>query len=121
MWEFVLGMYMAKKYHDDAKSLKIPSYKALTLVAMIGMGLAGYSGIKGGILKLYNDVPSMLGYLSLAIILYKMVFTNRVFIFTNKFSYEWYLTHILVFGCVSYAMKSVAITPPPTSNCLYIN
>ena len=111
MWEFVLGMYMAKRYNDDVNFVKLPSYGMLLLIATIGIGITGYAGVKGGVLKLYNDVPSMLGYLSLAIILYKMIFVNKLFVCINRFSYEWYLTHILVFGCVGYGMKHI-FTPP---------
>ena len=73
---------------------------------MIGIILTGFAGLKGGIWKLYNDVPSMMGYLSVLLIIYKLKikFINNVFIFTNKISYEWYLVHILVFSCTSYYM-----------------
>ena len=122
MWEFVCGMFLAKHYQEDPSFIRLPGYGALVLVMILGMGITGYAGIRGGLLKLYNDLPSVLGYLSVALILYKLLFANKLFVALNKFSYEWYLTHILAFGCVSYGMKQLFSTPPPSEfNYLYIS
>lgn len=109
LWEFVLGMSIADAYFKKQSLIKMPPYKALLPLCMVCMSLTGFMGMKGGILKLYNDLPSMLGYLSAALILYKLVFANRFFVFTNRFSYEWYLVHILVFGCVGYVLSSQSL------------
>ena len=71
------------------------------MVAMIvGLGLTGVAGIVGGYWKSYNDVPSLVGYMSMALIVYKLFinWVNRFFQYTNMVSYEWYLVHILVFS-----------------------
>lgn len=68
------------------------------------MAVTGVMGTLGFPWKLYNDIPSLLGYTSLALILYKIGIkvVNRFFSYTNRFSYEWYLVHILVFQIVQY-------------------
>ena len=78
LWEFVLGMWLADKYENssskvnellaESKNLKWPW---LIVGAVVGMGLTGAMGWIGGILKLYNDIPSLMGYLSLLLIMYK--------------------------------------------------
>jgi peptidoglycan/LPS O-acetylase OafA/YrhL len=104
--EFVLGMFMAIKYKENPKLIKIPSKCLLVVLAVAGMAMVGYMGIKGGVLKLYNDIPSLVGYICLALLIYSLgiKWINRFFIYTNKFSYEWYLVHILVFVCTFYLM-----------------
>ena len=78
LWEFALGMWLAEKYENSSskvnellaepKNLKWPW---LIVGAVVGMGLTGAMGWIGGILKLYNDIPSLMGYLSLLLIVYK--------------------------------------------------
>lgn len=100
--EFVLGMFLAMKYKENPEFIKVPSKWLLVVVSVIGIALVGYTGIKGGVLKLYNDLLSLIGYTSLALLIYSfgIKWINRFFIYTNCFSYEWYLIHILVFACV---------------------
>lgn len=103
LWEFVLGMWIAEKFkynNTNSKSI-IKKLKARYLVTciIIGMSLTGIMGWYGGIFKLYNDVPSLLGYISVLLLIYKMniKWINKFFEFTNKISYEWYLIHGLTF------------------------
>ena len=65
-----------------------------------GLGLTGVTGFVGGFWKSYNDIPSLVGYMSMALIVYKMSINlvNRFFQYTNQVSYEWYLIHILIFS-----------------------
>lgn len=100
--EFVFGMMLAIKYKEDSGFIKIPSKWLLIVLATTGIAIVGYTGIKGGVLKLYNDIPSMIGYLSLALLIYSfgIKWVNEFLTYTNRFSYEWYLIHILVFACV---------------------
>jgi len=100
--EFSLGMMIALKYKKNQQYVKIPSKWLLAILAIIGIAITGYAGIKGGILRLYNDIPSLIGYLSLALLIYsfEIKWINRFFSYTNRFSYEWYLLHILVFVCI---------------------
>jgi peptidoglycan/LPS O-acetylase OafA/YrhL len=99
LWEFVLGMWLAKVYYEHPEKIKIPSLTVLCIAALCGMALTGAAGFAGGIWKSFNDIPSLVGYMSLALIVYKIGFgwVNNFFEYTNQVSYEWYLTHILVF------------------------
>lgn len=101
LWEFVLGMWLALIYSEEGKLL-IPSKKVLLIAALLGIGITGITGKIGGWLKLYNDIPSLIGYGSLALLIYSLNVRNlnRFFEYTCKFSYEWYLIHILIFGIV---------------------
>jgi len=65
------------------------------------MGWAGFPW------RLYNDIPSLIGYTSLALMVYKadIGLLNRFFSHANKLSYEWYLVHILVFQVVMSVTK----------------
>ena len=62
LWEFVLGIHLATYYKSNSAKFCIPSFKVLIPICMIGIILTGFAGLKGGIWKLYNDVPSMMGY-----------------------------------------------------------
>lgn len=110
LWEFALGMYIAEKCMKpdgiDVKFMDVGTYKWwwLLLGATVGMGLSAFMAWNGGILKLYNDIPSLLGYLSIALLIYKIgvKVVNRFFEWANGFSYELYLMHSLVFTIVAY-------------------
>ena len=105
LWEFVLGMWLALIY-SNRDSIKLPSKSVLLISAIIGIGITGITGKLGGFLKLYNDIPSLLGYGSLALLIYTMDIKclNEALKYTCKFSYEWYLIHMLVFGIVFHYM-----------------
>jgi len=105
LWEFGLGMWIAKRVFleksEDMKLMDIHSYSWLWLLigAVSGMGLSALMAWNSGILKLYNDIPSMIGYLSVALMIYKsgINILNQFFKCTNAFSYELYLVHGLVY------------------------
>lgn len=101
LWEFSLGMILADIYFVK-KEIKIPSMMTLIIYSIIGLGITGVTGIIGGVLKSFNDIPSMIGYGSAALIIYslKNKFINGIFIKISKISYEWYLTHILIFSII---------------------
>ena len=75
--------------------------------AVGGMGISAYMAWNGGVLKLYNDIPSLFGYLSVALIIYKtkVWFVNRFFEWTSGFSYELYLIHMLVYTISAFMMN----------------
>ena len=100
LWEFVLGMWLASVYFKHPEKLKLPKMWILVVTMVVGLGLTGVSGFAGGIWKSYNDIPSLVGYISMALIIYKVrvKVINSFFEYTNKVSYEWYLVHILVFS-----------------------
>lgn len=110
LWEFVLGMSLANYYflHGD---LILPKMWQIILLSIICIGITGYTGLLGGIYKVLNDVPSLLGYLSFALIIYSLhvKYINRFFVFTSNFSYEWYLVHMLIFNCTFIILGSFSL------------
>ncbi len=107
LWEFCLGMKLAKIYVEHPEALAIPKWKYLFPVCLIALALTGVMGWAGFPWRLYNDIPSLIGYTALAMMVYKagVGLINRFFSYTNRFSYEWYLVHILVFQLVMYVTK----------------
>ena len=106
LWEFCLGMKMAEIYHDNPKALEVPRWKYLLTLCVAGVGLTGIMGFAGWPWKLYNDIPSLMGYMSLALIIYKVGIKplNRLLEWTNRFSYECYLVLMLVFDIIFYCI-----------------
>lgn len=113
LWEFGVGMYIAEKVfkaykvHDgnvNLMDIKSYSWWILLIGAVGGMGCSALMAWNGGVLKLYNDIPSLIGYLSVALLIYKVgvSFVNRFFEWANGFSYELYLVHSLVYVVMEY-------------------
>ena len=123
LWEFCLGMKLAEIYVRNPERIVAPGWKALVPVCIVGMILTGLMGWQGFPWKLYNDIPSLFGYTSLALMIYKMSISvvNRFFCLTNKFSYEWYLVHILVFQIVTFFLEGWAPTIIVISTCLVMS
>lgn len=116
LWEFGLGMWIAEKiYQGKDKIVDIKEMKWHWLLAgtIGGMGLSAFMVWNGGLLKLYNDIPSLIGYLSVALLIYKIDvrFVNKFFEWANSFSYELYLVHSLVF-VVIYSLLSESLPMP---------
>ena len=91
--------------------LKISEMKWWWLIAGAtgGMGLSALMAWNGGWLKLYNDIPSLIGYLSVMLIIYKIGISvvNRFFIWASSSGYELYLLHSLVFTVMTYFLKEI--------------
>ena len=64
LWAFV-GVESAAVSTGMVKNPK----RTVPLATMLGTGLAG---IVGGFWKSYNDIPSLVGYMSMALIVYKL-------------------------------------------------
>lgn len=107
LWEFCLGMKLAEVYLKCPTALNNPQWKILIPVCVVTMIATGVLGWWGFPWKLYNDIPSLIGYTSFALIVYKFGISqiNKFFVFTNKFSYEWYLVHILIFQIVMFLLN----------------
>lgn len=100
LWEFSLGMVLADEYkHRPDRFTNKNNIRKLILFTYIGMIIFAYTGIKGGTLKLFNDIFSVMAFGGVCLILYRLKWIKSIFIRVNTFSYEWYLTHILVFTC----------------------
>ena len=81
----------------------------LVLTMCAGMGLSALMAWNAGMLRLYNDIPSLVGYASMLLIVYKVGinWVNRIFRYTSKIGYEWYLVHSLTFIVVHHYMDGV--------------
>lgn len=85
---------------------------------VVGMGMTGVMGWIGGVLKLYNDIPSLMGYLSLLLVVYKVSCTfgwlswiKKFFVWASGFGYELYLVHSLVYSISAWAMGDLFPLP----------
>lgn len=108
-----MGMKIAETYMKCPEAFNVLKWKYLIPTCILGMFLTGIMGWMGFPWKLYNDVPSLFGYTSFALILYKVGINpiNRFFSYTNRFSYEWYLVHILVFQIMKYVLRETYHIP----------
>lgn len=103
LWEFTLGMWLAEKVKmsewTEEGLMKKMKMRHLIMGMSVGMGLSAVMAWNGGILKLYNDIPSLFGYASMLLLVYKVGIKriNTFFIYTSKIGYEWYLVHSLTF------------------------
>ena len=110
LWEFALGMQLAKWYRaGEFSEMDIDSkvkFWHLLILAIIGVTLTGIMGKVGGLFKIFNDIPSLVGYTSLLLLIYKLRIwnVNNIFSWSNKTSYELYLVHSLVFGIVKFML-----------------
>lgn len=100
----LFGHVLADVYHRNPEALKILSWRCLVTISLICIPLAGVMGITGTPWKLYNDIPSLFGYLSLALIIYKIGISpfNKFIEWINGFSYELFLVHIMIFQIVMH-------------------
>jgi len=112
LWEFCLGMWIAERcMMGDGRWIMLDVRECrwwwLAGGVVLGMGLTGLMAWNGGILKLYNDIPSLMGYLSLMLLIYKIGISvvNRFIEWASGFSYELYLVHSLVFAVMAYFLK----------------
>lgn len=102
LWEFALGMALAKMYQTHQfKFWQVP-LKAIVVGLILGFGFMAILTFK---LKtfgiIFNDYPALLGYLSLTIALFKLTqhlsnTLNNAMLWIGKYSYSLYLVHIAV-------------------------
>jgi len=89
---------MAEIYHGNPKALEVPRWKYLLPLCVAGVGVTGIMGFAGWPWKLYNDMPSLVGYMSLALVIYKVGIKplNRLLEWTNRFYCIGYKTPIVM-------------------------
>lgn len=110
LWEFALGMQLAKWYRTGAfPEIELDTkvrFGHLLVLSIVGIALTGIMGKVGGMLKLFNDIPSLIGYTSLLLVIYKLRIrkVNNLFCWSNKISYELYLVHSLVYSIIKYIL-----------------
>ena len=112
LWEFCLGMWIAEKINEGRGKMadvRVIKWWWLLLGSIGGMGLSAVMAWNGGWLKLYNDIPSLMGYLSVMILIYKIgiKWVNKFFIWASGYSYELYLVHSLVFVVLAFYLKGL--------------
>lgn len=109
LWEFCLGMWIAERIFKGKFNLVDIKEIKWWWLFVGGIGLSALMAWNGGWLKLYNDIPSLIGYLSVVLLIYKIgiKIVNRFFEWANSFSYELYLVHSLVFVVVAHYLKGV--------------
>jgi len=112
LWEFCLGMWIAEKIHEGKEKLvDVSELRWLWLLAgaIGGMGLSALMAWNGGRLKLYNDIPSLIGYLSVMLLIYKIGvhWVNRFFVWASSSGYELYLLHSLAFVVLAFCLKGL--------------
>lgn len=110
LWEFCLGMWIAEQiYKGKVFDVQQCKWWWFMMSAIVGMTLTGLMAWNGGFLKLYNDIPSLIAYLSTLLLIYKVGCgsINKFFIWASSFGYELYLVHSLVFVIVSSLLKDL--------------
>lgn len=98
IWEFALGFVVAEKLYEK-KEYKIKNY-ILIFLAIIGIGIQASTAIYSERLKIFNDIPALIGYSSLALALSNITIIKKICSKLSMFSYEYYLLHMLVFYLV---------------------
>lgn len=103
IWEFALGFIIAEKFYQG-HIFKI-SKNYLFFIAILGIGLQATLAIISDSLKLFNDIPAVLGYSSLALWFMEFNIIKYFFQKISTFSYELFLVHILVIDTLFQFIK----------------
>ena len=113
IWEFALGFVLAE-YFYHGRSWRIKKYWLL-LLAVAGIGLQACFAMLSDVLKLFNDVPALIGYTSLALLFSNIPLIKKLCIQLSAFSYEYFLIHVLIFTTVFHLVKPQGLL----MNCIY--
>jgi len=107
LWEFCGGMVLARLYVEQNIAFWKQRPAILLLTGMGGMGLMAVMALKGGdVGRVFNDIPSAIGYTSLVAFCYAVLMAinragrglRKILIRIGSISYELYLLHILIFS-----------------------
>lgn len=99
LWEFSLGMYLAEKYKKTGYTFWELNTVILLLSAVFGVGMVVILALKLKMIgRIFNDIPSFVGYTSLVILVYR--FADRFVKLVKKwvlaiynFAYSLYIIH----------------------------
>lgn len=95
IWEFAIGMVVAEElFHGRVVKIRT---LILLLLAIVGIGLQAAMAMSSEALKIFNDIPALIGYSAFALALMTIPFIKRGALWLSKISYEYFLIHILVF------------------------
>jgi len=112
LWEFMLGMLLAGKFYREGYAFWKMRVVWLVLLSIAGIGCYGLMALElGAYGRLLNDVPALVGYTSLSILLYrlKLSWINRFVLFTSKFSFALFLVHMLVLQLVILLVSRLGV------------
>lgn len=100
LWEFALGMIIADKYIAQINNLvKSGNLFWVLLIGVSASALYGFLAVKGGgVGKLLNDFPALVGYTLIAVFIYglKVNWINTFLLHLGKISFSLYLLHFLI-------------------------
>jgi len=110
VWEFCGGMVLARLYVEQNIAFWKQRPGILLLLGLGGMGLMAVMALKGGDLgRVFNDIPSAIGYTSLVAFVYWLLRAGgqgrQVLVWIGSISYELYLLHILVFSFFAWFLS----------------
>lgn len=116
LWEFCLGMVMAKRYLTNGYVFwEQPAWRLL-FFALTGIGLMAVMALFGGKAgRVLNDIPSSLGYLALCSFIYRIAVQycsplKKAILTIGTISYELYLSHILVLVVLQHYLVSIGLS-----------
>lgn len=107
VWEFALGFVIAEMLYEGRK-IKIKNY-ILAITSVTGIGLQAVMAISYDSLKLFNDIPALIGYTSLALLLTNIPVIRYCANKLSTFSYEYFLVHMMVFTTIFYLINPQGI------------
>lgn len=116
LWEFAIGMIFAEEYRKTG-TLKFMNIKYSVLIPITLGSIIIFSAmaLSGGVLKVFNDIFSVLSFGGLILIIYRIKLFNKFFIWISSFSYEIYLLHILI---LEVCFNSLSIYIPNIIICI---
>ena len=103
IWEFALGFVLAEALYKGG-SYRIKNVYLLVL-AVAGIGLQAGLAMFSDVLKVFNDIPGLVGYASLALWLSHIPFVKKLCGKLSAFSYEYFLVHMLLFMTSFYLVN----------------
>jgi peptidoglycan/LPS O-acetylase OafA/YrhL len=107
LWEFVLGMYLAKKLTEKPEFYsRFSIYKLLLLAVLFLAGSLLITFYGGPTIRVYNDFLLLPAYGFLAVFVYKLMLkpVNWFFNFTGEISYSLFLWHMLFLNLTVYLL-----------------
>lgn len=116
LWEFALGFVIAEAfYHGKSYQIKT-GY--LLIAAIAGIALQAGFALFSDVLRVFNDIPALLGYTCLALLLCRIPLVKKLCLQLSVISYECFLIHILVFFTTFYFIRPQGLLMECLSACL---
>ena len=107
IWEFALGLIIAEALRNGTR-FHINNL-ILLVVAAAGIGIQAGLAMKAGALKVFNDIPALLGYTALALLLMNISIIRKAAVWLSKISYEFYLVHFMIIVSAFHFLKPTGL------------